>query len=389
MVTAAAHQRLTEELWRPDDLQTPGSPRSERHVVLTSGGQLTVVPCHDARAAAASMIRWSDATTPREVATRAAGWAAFRCGLGARFVGEQIDVRTTGTGPEPALHEHLAAVLNVPRVHLSIALGSVRPNRKPIVRVHGSGGTTLAYAKLGWDPLTDRLVSTEAAFLASVDRSQLGSLRIPSVIDDGRWRSHPLLVLTPLPCGLPVRRPRPPEVEQLEAVAASAPVTRSALRDSTYWAGIDTWIDTAIDAWSGEPHAAGLHEQLRRRGHEDVRFGQWHGDWTPWNMCRTRTSLAVWDWERTAADVPVGLDALHYHFQRHLRRSPGVPAGDRLRAAVLDSSDVLHDLGVGSVSTYVGLYALEMLRRFGPASTVAWMPGLVAAAAELLATTDE
>jgi hypothetical protein len=65
-------------------------------------------------------------------------------------------------------------------------------------------------------------------------------------------------------------------------------------------------VDAAIDAL------------VRRDGGLAVEFGDWHGDWVPWNMARHRGGLLVWDWENRAPDVPIGFDLAHQAFQTAL-----------------------------------------------------------------------
>jgi hypothetical protein len=62
-------------------------------------------------------------------------------------------------------------------------------------------------------------------------------------------------------------------------------------------------VDAAIDAL------------VARDGGLTCAFGEWHGDWVPWNMARHRGGLLVWDWENHGTDVPVGFDLAHQAFQ--------------------------------------------------------------------------
>jgi hypothetical protein len=62
--------------------------------------------------------------------------------------------------------------------------------------------------------------------------------------------------------------------------------------------------------------------------------GAWHGDWTPWNMGVLGGRLCVWDWERFAAPVPLGMDLLHHHFQTDVMLHARPP-----RTAALDLVD--------------------------------------------------
>jgi hypothetical protein len=74
-------------------------------------------------------------------------------------------------------------------------------------------------------------------------------------------------------------------------------------------------VDAAIDALEA------------RDGDLACEFGDWHGDWVPWNMARHRGGLLVWDWENRAPDVPVGFDLAHQAFQTALS-THGRPAAD-------------------------------------------------------------
>ena len=47
----------------------------------------------------------------------------------------------------------------------------------------------------------------------------------------------------------------------------------------------------------------------------ELDFGLMHGDWAPWNMASTGSSLAVWDWERSRIRGPIGFDGLFFCFQ--------------------------------------------------------------------------
>jgi hypothetical protein len=89
-------------------------------------------------------------------------------------------------------------------------------------------------------------------------------------------------------------------------------------------------------------------------GGEEVDFGAWHGDWTPWNMAWHRGRVQLWDWERFDPDVPVGFDLLHYRLQTGAGYArwpdPAIlaPFGLRERAAAITTE----------------LYVLELTRRY-------------------------
>jgi len=78
------------------------------------------------------------------------------------------------------------------------------------------------------------------------------------------------------------------------------------------------WVRDKVESW----HAS-----------SKLDFGLMHGDWAPWNMASTGSSLAVWDWERSRIRGPIGFDGLFFRFQVDLwiRRLPPQQALDRTR----------------------------------------------------------
>jgi hypothetical protein len=93
-------------------------------------------------------------------------------------------------------------------------------------------------------------------------------------------------------------------------------------------------------------------------------FGAWHGDFGPWNMGVDGRRVEIWDWERFAVGMPVGLDAAHYQVQR------GVAAGtDPVLAwhrVVADVGAVLHASGLdeSAAPTVGSVYLLAIVDRY-------------------------
>jgi hypothetical protein len=170
-----------------------------------------------------------------------------------------------------------------------------RANRKPILEAR-SGGRRLAFVKIGDSARARRLVTAEAAALRRLAGLPLDTVSAPAVLHHGDWRGLAVLALSPLP----VRRGRVP-----------APLLRAAVKEI---------------AGTGGPSPA------------------WHGDLAPWNLCASSDGrLLVWDWERYEVGVPYGFDAVHYFFQRALRRmSPPAAA----RACVTRAARELAPLGL-------------------------------------------
>jgi hypothetical protein len=91
-------------------------------------------------------------------------------------------------------------------------------------------------------------------------------------------------------------------------------------------------VDGAIDALAA------------RDGDLTLEFGDWHGDWVPWNMARHRDGLLVWDWENRAPDVPIGFDLAHQAFQTALS-THGKPAAEC--ATAVDRALAAHGPALG------------------------------------------
>ncbi|HZI37787.1 MAG TPA: hypothetical protein VFF24_05730, partial [Acidimicrobiia bacterium] len=100
---------------------------------------------------------------------------------------------------------------------------------------------------------------------------------------------------------------------------------------------------------------------------DDIAFGAWHGDFTPWNMARSGATTYLWDWER-AAPAPAGLDLLHFLFQGVCRFEGQTPAAavDRCSERVASLLGAL-DVEAGSESALWLLYRLELLFRYDEA----------------------
>jgi hypothetical protein len=102
---------------------------------------------------------------------------------------------------------------------------------------------------------------------------------------------------------------------QVACLADTGDVT---LAESGWWAGLGPRLEGARRTPARESLLSTLRSLERTAGASTLRFGAWHGDWTPWNMAATVSGLLVWDWERFATGVPVGFDALHYSMQSSL-----------------------------------------------------------------------
>jgi hypothetical protein len=195
------------------------------------------------------------------------------------------------------------------------------------------------------------LIAGEAAALVRLAERRFQTLRVPRVLHHGEWRGLDLLVLTPLPTGaLSLRSRRGAPVEAMRELAGAT--RHLPLTASTFWARFgDVPID---DDGARERFADAAGRIGAAYGSDEVAFGAWHGDWTPWNMAWHDGLVQLWDWERFDPDVPAGLDLLHYRLQT------GAGYGTWPDPAIL--APLGQEGRIAAITTE--LYVLELTRRY-------------------------
>ena len=248
---------------------------------------------------------------PARVRIARAGLAlAIAGGLG-RLVGEP---RTLTARPgDRVLLDYLSTALGEP--HLVFA-GTDRPCREfvtPVLQLFTVEGRCIGFAKIGWDPVTQRMIDDEADALRRVRAASPSGVRVPDVLWHGYWQGLAVMVTAPMPTDirrLP-RRARVPVDPLAEIAAVDGPVAPTALGTSDY---LRDAMETGFAAAT-----VGRRDVLHRAeritadfGELDLTFGRWHGDWVPWNLGRSRDTLFAWDWAYSATAVPLGFDAMHF-----------------------------------------------------------------------------
>lgn len=327
-----------------------------------------VVPTRTVRAAGAALRQYNDGMSQVARIRKAAIGAAFGVGLG-RVVGNRLHV-IPGTDPTTAslLAGQLEDLFGKGHLEIAVFFGEqLRPNRKPVLQVMTERGDVLGYVKVGWNTLTKRLVANEAEALRSMAETPPAAFRVPRLLGEASVGDLRITVVSAFPHRL-LRR---------GALGAAAPY--AAAREIASRGGTETHTlagsdyerilrrrIASIPDIGRQEHLSRLFDLVQREDADaTLTFGSWHGDWTPWNMSRTRSGLVVWDWERSGRPVPVGLDAIHHRFQFRWRggRESVVAAGS---AARTEASDTLVRLGVSEANQEVllRLYLLELMFRF-------------------------
>lgn len=311
------------DLWPDPNQVTTGGPLGGRDLafaVLPHARRPTrLVPVSPGPVASQILSGAFRGNGARERAGRRLLDAAARAGV-LRLVPAQVHVAEEGG---ESIATHLSALLGQP-VRLGIHLGPPRANQKPVLQILTPAGRTVGFAKIGANVLTRQLVAAEAGALEAVAAAGIAGLGVPPVRHHGSWRDLEVLLLGPVES----RSTSTVRGAELGDVMARLSLawghSSEVLVDSAFWTRL------RADAAAGAgPHAPRLRLALDRAaaayGDRQVAFGAWHGDWTPWNMAVHDHALVVWDWERFQKDVPLGLDAIHFHLQREMRRQDQEP----------------------------------------------------------------
>jgi hypothetical protein len=260
------------------------------------------------------------------------------------------------------LVEHLAAALGCGRLRAAIGVRPPDPNAKPTLQLFDDRGRPRGYAKIGWNDATRALVRAEASALRGLPRGLPGHPDTPRLLLGGDWGDRALAVVAPLPRATRgLGRRRPPQVDAMLAVARRGGPATPARRfaGSPYLAHLRWRAEGA-----GERIGATVEALAAAHGATEVEYGDWHGDWVPWNLGRHAGRLIAWDWEHHGSGVPVGFDLAHEAFQTALTLR-GAPAAAAARAAGEALEVYGPRLGLGAVQRHLVLeaYLVELWLR--------------------------
>ncbi len=352
-----SHGAELDWLSRVLDLSSEGAERPYLLRPSAAAPEL-LLPLAPRTVTAASLLRRHDGRSWRQRLEGRVGRAGARVGGLALAGGETVPLRAFG------LVDELANRLGEPELVPAITLGPRRRNRKPVLQLLRPDGDVVGYAKVGWSPLTRRLVTGEAAVLRRIEGRAPAPIVAPRVLleaaDLTTTDGEPLdiAVTTPLDpsrltTGAPVGRRQLPTdwVLGLARCLGTATEPAAIVADRITTGGQTTLDDVAAAV-------AARHDDV------EVEVGLWHGDLTPWNTLTGRGRALVWDWEFAAEGRPVGFDLLHVHFET--TRRGGVDQTDAALASVdADHSTLLAPVTTSSstADAIVDLYLLQLLAR--------------------------
>jgi hypothetical protein len=341
-LTAAASDRR-----RPDTLEMLGvrldaagdsrSPGAGYALFPRAEAPRLLLPTTSAAAAARALqLRYNGQRPLAARAMRAAAALAVRAGA-LRHLSRGAVADGAEDPALAGLAAHLSTLLGQP-VLLGTRLRTLDPHQSQVMLALNSAGDRLAYVKIAWNGLTEKLLDAEEAALRRCELQDLHFVRAPRVLTRTRFGNLDLLVTRPLSLGITPLRPRLelPGEKVLAELAGVGVRERAALADSQYWAAVRKRVDS-LAAGCGPDAGAYLEDRmaavLELAGSRSIEFGGWHGDLVPWNYAQTRGRVQVWDWEYWQESAPLGLEEMQYVFGRSFFGA-GRRAGEAAEAAL-------------------------------------------------------
>lgn len=329
------------------------------------------------RGSSAALTEYNSLRPGRTRLARRVLGLGLRAGLIQPFARDKIDVGIAADIADASratevLTEHLGQLLGRKPVVLAFGAG-MGPYRKPVLQVFSEDGTPLAYVKVGWNDWARAAVKREAAALQSC-AAQPMQLGVPAFLGLSSWRGLDLLVTGPLPRDsrrLSLAEGLPP-ASVLQEISALAPAVTGELAASPWWSNVRSRIQAAVRepaAGSALTSAADTIEE--KYGRVLLTFGAWHGDLVPWNLARSGSRLYAWDWEYSTPCVPLGFDAVHYHFQvAFVARQ--VPLDQAVTLAAGRAAAALRELGLPERVLHLAavLHLLELAIRHEEARAI-------------------
>jgi thymidylate kinase len=219
--------------------------------------------------------------------------------------------------------DHSRSVFDLIRIALkqadlrfAVSLGTPGPQRKPVIQVMTPMGTTLAYAKVGANSLSNKLVENEADTLSRMSKCHLRSFDRPRLLLSTRWNSHSInLQSAPQTGTQPASNSFSRDYAAVIAETSKINLIYGPLSESTFWRRLELKIDAIRHPY----YRAVLDQAVARiqahSGSQRLAFHFSHGDFAPWNIRLIDGSTYVFDWEFASDDTPAGWDIFHFFTQ--------------------------------------------------------------------------
>jgi hypothetical protein len=338
----------------PDEVYLSRPSAAEPHLLI---------PLASPVVAKAALHRYHDNRTIKERLIGVAAQTVARLGFLERGPGDRVEL-------EPfAMIQQLARVLSEPNLVCAITIGPPRRNRKPVVQLLRPNGETVGFAKVGWSPFTQELISNEGYWLKQVRGKMPKGFVAPDVLFQGPVLSSggaatdsTVVVTGPLETSPFSRRREPLELGQIAELARCLGSQDEKVSDLPQVQAALESVDQLVS----------VKALLARHGDVVIETGIWHGDLTPWNTATNLDGLSVWDWEFAGGHRPIGFDAMHIRFET-IRRAAVSNEVAAVRAIVAETPDLISGLGQPA-EAMIDLYLLELLSREVRLAGEGWEP---------------
>jgi thymidylate kinase len=240
----------------------------------------------------------------------------------ARFLTRSVTIQHRDGGATEA-SDRSRSVFDLIRIALkradlrfAVSLGTPGPQRKPVIQVMTPEGATLAYAKVGANSLSNKLVENEADTLSRMSKYHLRSFERPRLLLSTHWNSHSVnLQSAPQTGTQSVPNSFSRDYAAVIAETSKINLAYEPLGESTFWRRLERKADAIR-----HPYFRALLDQAMAQlradsGAERFAFHFSHGDFAPWNIRMLDGRTYVFDWEFASDHNPAGWDIFHFFTQ--------------------------------------------------------------------------
>jgi hypothetical protein len=364
-------EQLLQAMWpaparisRPGRLARRSSSARDYVAVPNDLRPKLLLPRHPHRVTAAGLRNYKSSARGRNRLKLQVLATMTRFGA-ADLLPSRVRIETGPVGSRSGIDDYLSSALDR-ELYVCIYIGVARAVQKPVLQLLSPAGVTFGFAKVGTNSLTRRLVRSEGESLQSLAAHPWTRLRIPSVLHQGEWNGHQVLVQEALTSTEGAGAfDSVAMTEAMVELSSARGVTSGKVTDSPYWQG----LRQRLSALPPSPYVEIIDSTLSQiEPAADavlLDFGSWHGDFAPWNMSFSGARVNVWDWEQFETGVPLGYDALHFHAQRALVRDSR-DSHEAMDSALLAAPELLAPFGIEpSAAGVVGLlYLVEIALRY-------------------------
>jgi len=239
----------------------------------------------------------------------------------ARFLTRSVRIQhrdgaAEASGRARSIFDLIRIALKRKDLRFGVSLGTPGPERKPVLQVMTPEGATLAYAKVGANSLSNKLVENEADTLWRMSKYQLRSFEWPSLLLSTHWNSHSVN-LQSAPPNSTHRAPNSFSRDYAAVIAETGKINLvyGALSESSFWRRLERRIGAIRHPYYRVLLDQAMAQILARAGAQRFAFHFSHGDFAPWNIRLLDGRFYVFDWEYASDHSPAGWDIFHFFTQ--------------------------------------------------------------------------